>query len=93
MASRGSSASPAGPRIAVTGNRFQVIRQRGISCGVLDVYEGSTRVGTVDTLASANQYRMVPYTGSTPRGAHADYPGPRTLWPPERCPRRLSTRR
>lgn len=53
-------------RIAVTGNRFQVIGRRCTSCGVFDVYDGSTRVATIDSRGSGTQYRAVLYTRTYP---------------------------
>ncbi|MGZ6804178.1 MAG: hypothetical protein ACXVGH_04635 [Mycobacteriales bacterium] len=56
-------ASPKGyARLALVGDRFQLIGERCPTCGVLDVYDGSTRVATVDTRASARQVRQVLYT-------------------------------
>lgn len=49
-------------RIAVTGDRFQVIGWRCPSCGVMDIYEGSTRVASVDTRAATTKARAVLYT-------------------------------
>jgi hypothetical protein len=49
-------------RITVTGNRFQVIGQRCTTCGAFDVYDGRTRVATIDTRATSTQYRAVLYT-------------------------------
>ena len=49
-------------RIAVTGDRFQVLGERCPSCGVVDIYDGATRIASVDTRASARQPRAVLYT-------------------------------
>ncbi|MGB8650352.1 MAG: hypothetical protein WCD35_06785 [Mycobacteriales bacterium] len=56
-------AAPAGyARLAMVGDRFQLIGERCTTCGVLDVYDGTTRVATVDTRASSRQVRQVLYT-------------------------------
>lgn len=49
-------------RIAITGDRFQVIGERCTTCGIVDIYDGSTRIAAVDTHASARQGRQVLYT-------------------------------
>lgn len=49
-------------RLTVVGNRFQVIGLRCPSCGAFAVYEGSTRIGTVDTYAATTQRRAVLFT-------------------------------
>jgi hypothetical protein len=53
-------------RIGVTGDRFQVIGERCPTCGVVDIYDGSTRIASVDTRASARQARAVLYTKAWP---------------------------
>jgi hypothetical protein len=49
-------------RIAVNGNRLQVIGARCPGCGVFDVYVGTTRIGTVDTHRSSTLQRSVLFT-------------------------------
>lgn len=49
-------------RIGITGNRFSIIGQRCSTCGVFDVYDGSTRVATIDSRASSTQFRVVLFT-------------------------------
>ncbi len=49
-------------RVTITGDRFQVIGERCPSCGIVDIYDGSTRIGSVDTRAASRQPRTVLYT-------------------------------
>jgi hypothetical protein len=53
-------------KIAITGNRFQIIGQRCATCGVFDVFEGSTRIATVDSRAASTQFRVVLFTRTYP---------------------------
>jgi hypothetical protein len=49
-------------RVVLTGNRLQVIGDRCPTCGVMDVYVGSTKVGSVDTYAKKRAIRQVLFT-------------------------------
>lgn len=58
-------------KVAVFGNRLQVIGLRCAACGVFDVYDGSTRIGTIDSYASTTKYRQVLFTKTwTANGSH-----------------------
>ncbi len=48
--------------VTLTGNRFQVIGTRCPTCGVIDVFYGGRRLGTVDTYASTRKVRQVLFT-------------------------------
>ena len=64
-------AAGAASRFTVNGNRLQVIGERCISCGVMDVYLDGARVAGIDTHASARQARQVLYTRTLTPGNHA----------------------
>lgn len=51
-------------RISFTGLRLQIVGSRCASCGVFDVYVGTTRIGTVDTYRSSTLQRSVLFTKS-----------------------------
>jgi hypothetical protein len=57
-------------RISVVGNRFQVIGERCTTCGVMYIYDGATKVATVDTRASTHQLRQVLYARGLTSGTH-----------------------
>jgi hypothetical protein len=51
-------------KLTLVGYRFQVIGERCPTCGIFDVYSGSTRIGSIDTYAKTRQARVVLYTGT-----------------------------
>jgi hypothetical protein len=57
-------------RIALTGNRLQIIGVRCATCGQFAVYDGSTKIATVDTRYSRTVPRQVLYTKLTTLGKH-----------------------
>lgn len=60
-------------RVTLTGNRLQVIGDRCPSCGVVDIYVGTTKVGAVDTYSRSRVVRSVLFTQTYPTT------GPRTI--------------
>jgi len=49
-------------KVTLTGNRLQVIGLKCTSCGKFAIYQGSTKLATVDTYASSTKVRQVLYT-------------------------------
>lgn len=49
-------------RVSLPGYRVQVIGERCPTCGIVDVYSGSTRIGSYDSVASRRLARQVLFT-------------------------------
>lgn len=49
-------------RVTLTGNKLQVVGWRCTTCGVFQIYDGSTLIYTVDTYASSTKARQVLFT-------------------------------
>ena len=49
-------------RLAVTGSRLQLVVERCTTCGVMDVFDGGTRIGSVDTRLGRRAPRSVVFT-------------------------------
>lgn len=48
--------------LSVSGNRLQIVGWRCPSCGVMDVYEGATKIAAIDTRSATTQTRVVLYS-------------------------------
>lgn len=46
-------------RVSLVGNKLMVIGWRCTTCGKVAIYDGSTRIATVDTYAASTQRRVV----------------------------------
>ncbi|MCW2598557.1 MAG: putative N-acetylmuramoyl-L-alanine amidase [Frankiales bacterium] len=57
-------------KVSLYGNRFQIIGFKCAACGKFVVYDGSTKVATVDTYATSTKLRQVLYTRLTTLGNH-----------------------
>jgi hypothetical protein len=49
-------------KLTIVGNRFQLVGWKCAACGVVDVFDGATRIGTVDTRSAKAVVRTVLFT-------------------------------